>query len=177
MSTQSEGYGFRALFWSFTLGAVFAFAASAGIALWITKAPIPFVAKVQQTTKTIDLSQLDGKMDPNKNLYAEGQGVEQNTATVATVKVPGAQTTDEDGLAPTKFWVQAGSFSQNSDAESMRARIAFIGLDAQVAYRNENGQRLYRVRIGPFDTEAQANEICQTLTDNSIKGTILRIRE
>ncbi len=172
MSQKSEGYGFKALFWSFTLGAVFAFAVSAGLALWITKAPIPFVAKVQPSSRLVDIT-LDGKQDPNKNLYAEGQGVEQTTATVKTV----AAGTEEESTLPTKFWVQAGAFSQNADAESMRARIAFIGLDAQIVYRNEKGQRLYRVRIGPFDSEEQANEINQSLADNSIKGTVLRLRD
>lgn len=172
MAQRSEGYGFKALFWSFTLGAVFAFAVSAGLALWITKAPIPFVAKVQPSSRLVDIT-LDGKQDPNKNLYAEGQGVEQTTATVKTVTAG----TEEENALPTKFWVQAGAFSQNSDAESMRARIAFIGLDAQIVYRNEKGQRLYRVRIGPFDSEEQANEINQSLADNSIKGTILRLRD
>ncbi len=172
MSQKSEGYGFKALFWSFTLGAVFAFAVSAGLALWITKAPIPFVAKVQPSSRLVDIT-LDGKQDPNKNLYAEGQGVEQTTATVKTVTAGN----EEEGTLPTKFWVQAGAFSQNADAESMRARIAFIGLDAQIVYRNEKGQRLYRVRIGPFDSEEQANEINQSLADNSIKGTILRLRD
>ena len=172
MAQRSEGYGFKALFWSFTLGAVFAFAVSAGLALWITKAPIPFVAKVQPSSGLVDIT-LDGKQDPNKNLYAEGQGVEQTTATVKTVTAG----TEEESALPTKFWVQAGAFSQNADAESMRARIAFIGLDAQIVYRNEKGQRLYRVRIGPFDSEEQANEINQSLADNSIKGTILRLRD
>ncbi len=175
MPRLNEHFSLKALFWSFSLGAVFAFAVSAGIALWITNAPVPFVSKVQQSSRLVDIT-LDGNQDPNKNLYAEGQGVEQNTAKVATVNT-GETAADEDSLVPVKFWVQAGAFSQNADAESMRARIAFIGLDAQVIYRNEKGQRLYRVRIGPFDTEAQATEINQSLADNSIKGTILRLRD
>lgn len=93
------------------------------------------------------------------------------------MKTVTAGTEEEESALPTKFWVQAGAFSQNADAESMRARIAFIGLDAQIVYRNEKGQRLYRVRIGPFDSEEQANEINQSLADNSIKGTILRLRD
>lgn len=175
MPRVSERFSFKALFWSFTLGAVFAFAVSAGVALWITKAPIPFVAKVQPGSKLVDIT-LDGSQDPNKNLYVEGQGVTQNTASVATVTTGEAKEEETEGI-PTKFWVQAGAFSQNADAESMRARIAFIGLDAQVVYRNEKGQRLYRVRIGPFDTENQAKEISQTLSDNAIKGSILRLRD
>lgn len=102
--------------------------------------------------------------------------MELNTAKVATVKA-GDAAAEEDSAVPVKYWVQAGAFSQNVDAESMRARIAFIGLDAQIVYRNERGQRLYRVRIGPFETQEQAEEIKQTLADNSIKGELLRLRD
>lgn len=175
MNQTRANFSLKALFWSFTLGAVFAFAVSAGVALWITKAPIPFVAKVQQGSKLVDIT-MDGKQDPNQNLYAEGQGVELNTAKVATVKA-GDAAAEEDSAVPVKYWVQTGAFSQNVDAESMRARIAFIGLDAQIVYRNERGQRLYRVRIGPFETQEQAEEIKQTLADNSIKGELLRLRD
>ena len=94
MNQTRANFSLKALFWSFTLGAVFAFAVSAGVALWITKAPIPFVAKVQQGSKLVDIT-MDGKQDPNKNLYAEGQGVELNTAKVATVKA-GDAAAEED---------------------------------------------------------------------------------
>ena len=59
----------------------------------------------------------------------------------------------------------------------MRARIAFIGLDAAINYRSEGGKRLYRVRVGPFDTAAQAEEIKQSLADNAIQGTVMRLQD
>ena len=76
-----------------------------------------------------------------------------------------------------RYWVQAGAFSQSADAESMRARIAFIGLDAAINYRSEGGKRLYRVRVGPFDTAAQAEEIKQSLADTAIQGTVMRLQD
>lgn len=104
----------------------------------------------------------------------------QPTAKSATA-LPGsaaAQGTSEGETLDThRYWVQAGAFSQSADAESMRARIAFIGLDAQISYRNEGGQRLYRVRVGPFDTEAQAEEIRQSLADNAIQGNLIKLQD
>ena len=86
-------------------------------------------------------------------------------------------TSEGETLDTHRYWVQAGAFSQSADAESMRARIAFIGLDAQISYRNEGGQRLYRVRVGPFDTEAQAEEIRQSLADNAIQGNLIKLQD
>lgn len=172
---MSGKFGYSALFGAFTAGVVVALAIASGVAIWITNAPIPFVAKVQANQSSVDPALLDGKLDPNKKLYADGQGADPlATITVTTIKTE--ENSEEAALEATKFWIQAGEFSQPSDAESMRARIAFIGLDAQTTYRNENGKRLYRVRIGPFDTETQANEINQSLADNSIQGKIIRLR-
>lgn len=163
-----------ALFWSFTLGVVVALIISACTFIWISNAPIPLVNKVQTVAETVDPALLDGKtIDPNKALYADGQGTVQSTAVVEVKATDQTQASSE--VADTqRFWVMAGAFSQSEDAEGMRARIAFIGLDAQISYRSENGQRLYRVRIGPFETQAQADEIRQSLADNGIQATVLK---
>ena len=172
---SSSGYSRTALFWSFACGVIVALMIAAATALWVTSAPIPFVSKVQQASSNVDPSMLDGSVDPNKKLYADGQNTDQiNAQNVATV------TTSQDA-APAeidtgRLWVQAGAFSQREDAEGMRARIAFIGLDAQVFYKNEGGQRLYRVRIGPFDTNDQAEEIMQALADSGIQGHVVRLK-
>lgn len=163
-----------ALFWSFTAGVTVALIICAATFIWISNAPIPFVNKVQTVNESVDPALLDGKtIDPNQPLYADGQGADQSSSTVATVTAGDTAASSE--VADTqRFWVQAGAFSQSEDAENMRAKIAFIGLDAQIAYRSENGQRLYRVRIGPFETPAQAEEIRQSLADNGIQASVLQ---
>lgn len=187
-----SGFGWTALFWSFALGVTAALAVAAAVFMFINNAPVPFVNKVDQSAVAVDEELLDGRLDPNKKLYAEGQGEVQQAAqpgAVAAVTADGksatalpgsaaAQGTSEGETLDThRYWVQAGAFSQSADAESMRARIAFIGLDAQISYRNEGGQRLYRVRVGPFDTEAQAEEIRQSLADNAIQGNLIKLQD
>lgn len=164
-----------ALFWSFAAGVVVALIISAATFIWISNAPIPFVNKVQTVNESVDPALLDGKtIDPNQPLYADGQGAEQSQSSVATVTASGNSEASSEVADTQRYWVQAGAFSQSEDAENMRARIAFIGLDAQIAYRSENGQRLYRVRIGPFETSNQAEEIRQSLADNGIQASVLQ---
>jgi len=58
--------------------------------------------------------------------------------------------------AADRFWLQAGSFASQADAEDLKARLAFAGWEAtiQSATVSEKGVR-YRVRLGPYDnTEA-----------------------
>ena len=174
----NSGFGWTALFWSFALGVTAALAVAAAVFMFVNNAPVPFVNKVDQSAVAVNEELLDGRLDPNKKLYAEGQGEVQQAAQPGAVAAVTADGKSEGETLDThRYWVQAGAFSQSADAESMRARIAFIGLDAQISYRNEGGQRLYRVRVGPFDTEAQAEEIRQSLADNAIQGNLIKLQD
>ena len=130
-----------AIFWSFAAGVVVSLIITAGVFIWVNNAPIPFVSKVQQVSSSVDERLLDGKsIDPNEKLYAAGQGEEQRQG-VATVNAAGAQDNAEV-INTERFWVQAGEFASNDEAESMRASIAFIGLDAQISSASKAGSRV-----------------------------------
>ena len=165
-------YSGAALFWSFTMGVVTALILAAAVFIFISNAPIPFVNKIQQVSTSVDEKLLDGKtIDPNKKLYASGQGSEQTESQVASVTAGNNDATEV--VATDRYWVTAGTFSELPDAEKVRGQIAFTGNDAQIEYRREAGKRVYRVRLGPFDNETAAEEIRQTLADNGIQGTVM----
>ncbi|MDR3897649.1 MAG: SPOR domain-containing protein [Duodenibacillus sp.] len=164
-----------AIFWSFTAGVVVSLIITAGVFIWVNNAPIPFVSKVQQVSSNVDEQLLDGKsIDPNRKLYDAGQGEEQRQGVVTVTANGNAPAEDSTEVINTeRFWVQAGTFATNEEAEAMRASIAFIGLDAQISSIRQAGKRVYLVRIGPFDTADNAEEIRQSLADNAIQGTVI----
>ena len=164
-----------AIFWSFTAGVVVSLIITAGVFIWVNNAPIPFVSKVQQVSSNVDEQLLDGKsIDPNRKLYDAGQGEEQRQGVVTVTANGNAPVEDSTEVINTeRFWVQAGTFATNEEAEAMRASIAFIGLDAQISSIRQAGKRVYLVRIGPFDTADNAEEIRQSLADNAIQGTVI----
>jgi cell division protein FtsN len=59
---------------------------------------------------------------------------------------------ERQAKAADRFWLQAGSFANEADAENLKARLAFAGWEAtiQSATLQDKGQR-YRVRLGPYD--------------------------
>ncbi len=61
---------------------------------------------------------------------------------------------------PERFWLQAGSFAAESDAENLRARLALAGWEAavQTATLADRGVR-YRVRLGPYDNTDELNRV------------------
>ncbi|MDR1302498.1 MAG: SPOR domain-containing protein [Treponema sp.] len=55
------------------------------------------------------------------------------------------------------YWVQAGSFSTSSRAEGAKETLASKGITAIIETRDVNGQNFYRVRIGPFTSQNEAD--------------------
>ena len=76
------------------------------------------------------------------------------------------------------FWLQAGAFSEEREADNLKARIALTGLEAAVRAVNipEKGT-LYRVRLGPYQSLEEANRIKTALTQNGVGTAIIRTEE
>jgi rare lipoprotein A len=75
-----------------------------------------------------------------------------------TVQTASADTDDEvtgrvtitQVLESTHLYIQAGAFETMRNAERLRARLSGAG-ELNISSIDRNGQRLYRVRMGPFD--------------------------
>lgn len=73
------------------------------------------------------------------------------------------------------YWLQAGAFSDEKEADNLRAKIALTGLEASVRPVSPTGQRkLYRVRLGPYQSLDDANRIKSVLSQNGVEATIIR---
>ena len=73
------------------------------------------------------------------------------------------------------YWLQAGAFSEEREADNLRARIALTGLEAHVRAVNiPDKGTLYRVRLGPYQSLDNANRIKTTLSQNGVGTAIIR---
>ena len=76
------------------------------------------------------------------------------------------------------YWLQAGAFSEERDADNLKARIALTGLEASVrAVSIPERGTLYRVRLGPYQSLDDANRIKATLAQNGVAAAIIRTDE
>lgn len=73
--------------------------------------------------------------------------------------LPEYQVKVDESVAPESerdYLMQCGSFREDSQAQELKANIAFAGLSSQVkASQGENG-RWYRVILGPYDSKREA---------------------
>lgn len=76
------------------------------------------------------------------------------------------------------YWLQAGAYSEENDADNIKAKIAFTGLEAVVKAVEVPGKgTLHRVRLGPYQSLDAANRIKAALSQNGIDVTIIRTDE
>jgi cell division protein FtsN len=82
---------------------------------------------------------------------------------------------DKAAKAPERFWLQAGSFSTESDAENLRARLALAGWEAaiQPVSLPDKGQR-YRVRLGPYDNTEELNRMKTELAKRGFDAAVIK---
>jgi len=89
---------------------------------------------------------------------------------VATAEPPAKAIKSND-----RYWLQAGSFSAQSDAENLKARLALAGWEANVQEGTvpDKGVR-YRVRLGPYDNPDELNRMKAELARRGFDVAVIR---
>ncbi|HEY8608590.1 MAG TPA: SPOR domain-containing protein [Noviherbaspirillum sp.] len=72
------------------------------------------------------------------------------------------------------YFLQAGAFREQNDAEGMRAKLALQGVEAKVSERQSESGVLYRVRVGPFNEIDAMNKVRGKLSDSGIDAAVVR---
>lgn len=72
------------------------------------------------------------------------------------------------------YFLQAGAFREQADAESARAKLALLGFEARISERPSDNGTLYRVRVGPFGQLDTMNRMRGKLTDNGVDVAVVR---
>jgi cell division septation protein DedD len=77
--------------------------------------------------------------------------------------------------AADRMWLQAGAFANESDAESLKARLALAGWEAAVQSASVPDQGVrYRVRVGPFDNTDEINRVKAELGKSGFDASVIR---
>lgn len=99
------------------------------------------------------------------------------TTPPGTVK-PGSSPAAPKAFAGEVYWLQAGAFSSETEADNLKAKIALVGLEASVkSVAVPDKGTLYRVRLGPYQSLESANRIKTALSQNGVGTAIIRTDE
>ena len=180
----------------FILGLVVGLTVSLGVAVYVTKVPIPFLNK--GLTRNADQDAAEEKKnkdwDPNAPLYgknpnanAPSETLKPATPSEATPPAAPPTTSSEDplgDLAASKaqqadafqYFVQAGAFVSSAEADSQRIKLSLAGFEPAISQRDQDGKVIYRVRVGPYDSKTQAEQIQSQLKSNKFESALIRVQ-
>ena len=168
------------------IGLVLGLGIALGVAWYINKMPNPFLTRTPPA-----------KLEPAKEApHAPGRA-EDKTARAPDSKprfdfykiLPGteepltdqqAQGAQQQSTTATgeKFFLQAGAFQNAPDADNLRARLALLGIEAsiQTATLPDKGV-WHRVRVGPYTSVEELGRTRDTLKQNGVETTLIKVRE
>ena len=163
------------------IGLVLGLVIAVGIAWYLNKTPIPFLNKAKPPEKAVAepgkaLAKPDDKTaqqaeKPRFEFYKILPGAEE-PVTEKQIKQAA-----KPGARPENYLLQAGSFQNPADADNLKARLALLGVEAAVEPVNvaEKGT-WYRVRLGPYSKLDEINRLRQTLAQNGISASLVKVK-
>ncbi len=187
------------------IGLVLGLSLAAGVAYYVAKANSPYAQAAKDARDAVrDATRESGKGGkaeptasdkPRFDFYKILPGAEEPRVQVERKVAPDRavvdQAKDKDASAPAKvaaaepaakapgaadrFWLQAGSFAAESDAENLKARLALSGWEAGVQQGTlpDKGVR-YRVRLGPYDNTDELNRIKADLAKKGFEVAVIK---
>ena len=76
------------------------------------------------------------------------------------------------------FFLQAGAFQNAPDADNLKARLALLGIEASIETSAVPDKGIWhRVRIGPYTSVEELNRTRDTLKQNGVQTTLIKLRE
>jgi cell division protein FtsN len=178
------------LFGLFT-GVVIGLAVSLGIAFYLNRSPVPFItAKPKPAEKDAGrapaiaglpqtaTAPVNAPEKPKFDFYKILPGAEEPVTERELRERMRAGKGGQQDVSKDVYFIQAGSFQNPADADNQKARLAILGFESSVEPANlPDKGTWYRVRMGPYQKVDEINRIRQSLAQNGIEASLVKIKE
>jgi len=77
---------------------------------------------------------------------------------------------------PGTFIIQIGSFRKAQQADTLRARLALLGIESTVQKVNQSGSIWHRVKSGPYTSFRMVDKIQNRLHHNNIDSIAIKLK-
>jgi cell division protein FtsN len=115
--------------------------------------------------------QVERKVAPDRAVVGEAKDKEAGTPAKVATAEPAAKAAG----AGDRFWLQAGSFASESDAENLKAQLALAGWGSSVQQGTLQDKSVrYRVRLGPYDNTDELNRIKADLAKRGFDVAVIK---
>jgi cell division protein FtsN len=180
-SRRSTGAGSSMLV-GILIGLLLGLGIALAVAIYLNKVPGPFLSRGKAPDTAAPRSEVlkpvpettartDDK--PRFDFYSILPGNEDASGPKPGKEPPRAPAAE----AKETFYLQAGAFHSPAEADNMKARLALLGIEANVQNAATDRGALHRVRIGPFSRVEEVNRTRDRLKQNGIDSTLIKGRE
>ena len=160
------------------IGLVLGLTIALAVAWYINKMPNPFATRTPLTKlePVKPAPQVTGKAadKPRFDFYKILPATEEPPA-APQAKVARKPSTAAPGET---FFLQAGAFQNARDADTLRARLALLGIEARVQAATLPDKGVWhRVRVGPYTSVEELDRARDTLKQNGVETTLIKVRD
>lgn len=116
------------------------------------------------------------QLDLNKPLQGKSQAP---IASDPIADLVGGKKLAETASTPTAksdaiYFLQVGAFVKRADADAQKANLAIQGIQTQLSEVTADGNTLWRVRVGPYNSPEESNSVRDKLNSMGIKPTLIK---
>ena len=184
------------------IGLVLGVGVAAGVVWYLNKSPLPFNNKVTpppkaegqvngskaapaqpgQPSTPLALPGKPGDPVPEKRfqfydiLPGKADAVPDKAGKPAAAQAEPKEEKKKDETKESKvpLFLQAGSFSTPQDADNQKAKLAFMGIEANIQQVMVQDKTYYRVRVGPYTRIDDLNKVRAELARNGIDAQLAK---
>ncbi len=189
-NSAAPGKGANSIWTGIFAGMLIGVTLAAGVAWYLVKRPNPYLNKEQpvlakpqpdtgKPATALDKTPAAGDGKQRFEFYKMLTDKPGVTASPKPAGVAGkaAPTDSKPAAAYEPQILQAGSFSNANDAESLKAKLGLLGIVASVETATIPDKGVwYRVRSGPYKSEADMNQARGFLKQNGVDSTPMRAK-
>jgi len=117
-------------------------------------------------------------LDLNKPLQGKSSAPATNVADpigdLASGKKPVETMASPSVKSDAIYFLQAGAFNKRADADAQKASLAIQGIQSQLSEINSDGNALWRVRVGPYNSVEESNPVRDKLNSMGVKTSVIK---
>lgn len=85
---------------------------------------------------------------------------------------------DSASSAKNQYYLQAGAFQNEAEADNLKAKLALMGVEANIQTANVPDKGIWhRVRIGPYTNVDDLNRVRNNLSQNGVTASLVKVHD
>ena len=171
------------------VGLILGLGIALGVAFYLNKTPIPFLTRPKPAAEPLNPPAVAGMPQgqsaaaakapekPKFDFYKILPGGEEPVSDRELKKAARAAAKGQPEAGKDVYYIQAGSFQNPADADNQKARLAILGFESSVEPTTlPDKGTWYRVRLGPYTKVEDLNRVRQTLAQNGIDASLVKLK-